>query len=132
MFYASCPMACPMLIEDVRALERQVPDDARDDLRVLLVSLDPARDTPEALADVVRRHAIDGSRWTLARPAPDDVRLVAAVLGIAYRDDGAGGMNHSSILTLLDRDGRPVVRLEGLQRDPAPILEALRSTGIRM
>ena len=127
MFYASCPMACPLLIEDVRSVEGLLTPAERADLRVLLVSLDPANDTPEALAAVVSKHGVDDARWTLARPLPDDVRPIATVLGIAYASDGAGGMNHSSILTLVDADGRVIARLDGIDADPTPLLEALRT-----
>ena len=128
MFYASCPMACPRLIADLQALEQRLDADTRGELRVLLVSLDPDRDTPEAMAEVVARHGLDDTRWTLARTAPDDVRAVAAALGVRYRPTGGGEMNHSSLLTLLDRDGRVLARLEGLERDPAPLLTALGAT----
>lgn len=127
MFYAWCPAACPMLIEDVKAFERALAPAERAGLRVLMVSLDPARDDPAKLAEAVATHGVDGARWTLARTAPEEVRTVAAALGIRYRAAPDGEMNHSSILTLLDAEGRPVARMEGLRRDPAPLLDALRA-----
>jgi protein SCO1/2 len=129
MFYATCPEACPRLIGDLKALEAGLTDAERADLRVLLVSLDPEQDTAERLAEAVREHEVDDARWTLSRTDPDHVREVAAALGIRYRPTGDGEMNHSSLLTLLDRDGRPVAKLEGLDRDPAPLVEALRKLG---
>lgn len=129
MFYTSCPNACPMLISDIRGLEAGLSEDERSDLRVLLVSLDPARDTPAAMAEVVAKHGVDDARWTLVRSEPEEVREIAAALGIKYRPLADGEMNHSSLLTLLDRDGMPVARLEGLGRDPQPLREAL--AGVR-
>jgi protein SCO1/2 len=126
MFYASCPAACPLLIRDIQALEAALPAPERAQLRVLLVSLDPARDTPEALAAALAQVQADPGRWAMLRTAPGDVRAVAAALGIRYRPTPDGEMNHSSILTVLDADGRPKARLEGLGRDPAPLVEALR------
>ncbi|MCB9663575.1 MAG: SCO family protein [Alphaproteobacteria bacterium] len=125
MFYAHCPVACPMLIEDVKRFEETLDPEVRADLRVVLVSLDPARDTPEVLAEAVATHSIDAARWTLLRTPPGAVREVAAALGIRYRRAPDGEMNHSSILTLLDRRGVPVARVEGLQRDAAPLRDAL-------
>ncbi len=124
MFYATCPTACPMLINDVKALEASLPAEDRAQLRVLLVSLDPA-DTPEALAEVLVRHDLDAARWTLVRTDEAAVREIAAALGISYRATGDGQMNHSALLTLLDVNGRPVSRLEGLQRDASPLREAM-------
>jgi protein SCO1/2 len=62
MFYASCPDACPLLIEEIRQFESTLPVSVRADLRVLLVSLDPARDTPEALHRLARVRAIAGRK----------------------------------------------------------------------
>lgn len=131
MFYTSCPNACPMLIADIRALESGLPAEQRADLRVLLISLDPTRDTPEALAEVVTRHGLDDVRWSLVRSEPAAVREIAAALGIRYRPLADGEMNHSSLLTLVDRDGVPVERLEGLQRDPRPLRDALARMAAR-
>ncbi len=125
MFYASCPTACPLLIGDVLALEDALPTDVREDTRVLLVSLDPARDTPEKMSQVISDRSLDTNRWTLSRAELDDVRLVAAALSVSYRALDDGEMNHSSILTALDRDGVPVFQLEGLRQDPTALVAAL-------
>jgi protein SCO1/2 len=125
MFYARCPRACPLLIEDVRALEARLPQADREDLRVLLVSLDPDNDTPEAMARVIERRGVDGARWVLARPRAQDVRPIAALLGISYRPGGDGEMDHSSILTLVDADGRVVARHEGVGQDASALVRAI-------
>jgi protein SCO1/2 len=128
MFYASCPMACPMLVADIQSLEAKLTKEERADLRVLLVSLDPDRDTPEALTEAQERYNLDTTRWTLTRTEEFHVREIAAVLGIQYRSLADGEMNHSSIITVLDRDGRIDAKLEGLQKDPEPLIAALRKS----
>ncbi|MCB9743891.1 MAG: SCO family protein [Alphaproteobacteria bacterium] len=127
MFYATCPSACPMLIKDLQTLEAALSPEEQASLRVLLVSLDPATDDRDALAEVVERHALDGARWTLAAPEPERVRDLAAVLGVSYRRLESGEFNHSSLITLLDAEGRPVKQLEGLRQDAAPLVDALRA-----
>lgn len=127
MFYASCPTACPMLINDVKAFLVTLTEAERAEVRVVLVSLDPARDDPPALRAAMERHGLDPAAWTLLRTAPGDVRAVAAALGVQYRSAPGGQMNHSTILTLLDPDGRPLARHEGLGRDPAQLRSALRA-----
>ncbi len=127
MFYGSCPSACPMLIRDLKTLEERLTDAERDRLRVLLVSLDPASDTPAQLASVVEQHGLDTARWRLTSPPPEHVRSIAAVLGIAYQSIEGGELHHSSIITLLNAQGMPVDRLEGLRQSPEPLLAALRS-----
>jgi protein SCO1/2 len=126
MFYASCPSACPMLIEDIRSLEAQLTPSERAALRVLLVSLDPVTDTPEVLTSVIERHGLDASRWRLVSSSPDQVRDIAAVLGISYQSIEDGELHHSSLVTLLSPDGRLLQRVEGLRQSPGPLLAALR------
>jgi protein SCO1/2 len=112
MFYASCPFACPTLINDIRKLEKRLSPSARADLRVVLVSFDPEHDTPPALSELARARGLDGARWTLASTSNESVRELAAVLGIKYRKLDGGGFNHTSLITVLDRDGTPLARLE--------------------
>ena len=118
MFYTKCQHVCPMLIASVQRLEKGLAAPERERLRVLFVSMDPS-DDPKALAAAVAKHGLDGKRWTLARASADDVRLVAATLGIRYKQLPDGDFSHSTILTLLDRDGRVLRRTESFN-DPEP------------
>lgn len=126
MFYASCPAACPMLIADIHRIEAALDDETRADLRVVLVSFDPDADTPEALARLAAERSVDTTRWTLASAPADDVRTLAAVLGISYRRLETGHYNHSAVITVLDRDGRPLAKVDGLNQPPDALLAALR------
>ncbi len=128
MFYGSCQSICPLLIESSVAITRALEPEPRSRLRVLLVSLDPARDTPAVLAHVAREHRLDLSHWTLARADARVVRQLAAVLNIRYRQLEGGEFNHTSALILLDRDGREIARNENLSLTPDPqFIAAIRS-----
>ena len=119
MFYANCPYVCPMIVETIRRTENALDPAQRARLSVLLVTLDPARDDPAALAKVALQRKLD-ARWTLARTAPEDVRKLAAVLGIQYRQLENREFNHSSALILLDAEGRVLARSSTLgETDPA-------------
>jgi len=128
MFYTSCRFVCPLIIDSGKAVERALPADERAKLGLLLVSMDPERDTPEALMSVVRKRKLDTTRWSLASPKPDQVRSVAGVLGVRYRQLADGEFNHTSVLVLLDADGRIIARSEqiGSQLDPEFLAEVRR------
>lgn len=113
MFYTSCPSACPLTIQTIRTIEKSLAPADRDDLRVLLVSFDPARDGPEQLAEVIRTHQLD-DRWRLAVTDDESVRVLAAALGIRYRSEG-GELLHSTVLTVVDAEGRIVAREDDLR-----------------
>ncbi|WP_248642646.1 SCO family protein [Thermomonas fusca] len=131
MFYTSCQYICPLIIESGKAVERQLSPDQQKRLGVLLVSMDPARDTPPALKKVVDQRKLDLARWTLAAPPADDVRSVAAVLGIRYRQLADGEFNHSSMLILVDANGRILARTEkiGTQPDPDFVAAVRKAVG---
>jgi protein SCO1/2 len=112
MFYTSCPYVCPLIVDSGKAVEAALTPAERARLDLLLVSIDPARDTPAALAEVVRKRRLDPARWTLASPRPDDLRQIAGLLGVRYRALADGEFNHTSVLVLLDADGRVVARTE--------------------
>src|SRR5690606_14003457 len=83
MFYASCRYICPLIIEGGKAVERALTPAQRERLGVMLISMDPERDTPQALAALAEARRVD-PRWVLAAPPPPDVRALAGVLGRPY------------------------------------------------
>jgi len=127
MFYGSCPHVCPMLISTIQRYERELPEAQRGQLRVLMVSIDPKRDNPAHLAEVAARHRVDASRWTLARTDAASVRKLAAVLNIQYRELPDGEFNHSTVITVLDREGRPVRATSSMLRPDAEFSAALKA-----
>ncbi|AMO23937.1 SCO family protein [Ramlibacter solisilvae] len=119
MFYSSCDMVCPMIFETVHATLRALPAAERAQLRVLMVSVDPAHDSPAVLKKTAQAHGCNG-QWVLARADDATTRKVAAVLGIQYRQLANGEYNHSSAIDLLDRQGRITARSGKLgPADPA-------------
>ena len=122
MVYADCGTACPMIVHDMK----RIGEAAGVPLRYVLVTLDPARDTPEKLRAFRAMHGM-GDDWTVLRGTDDDVRTLAAVLGVRYRTDPNGTIAHSNLITLLDAGGDVVAQQEGLGTDPAPAVAALRT-----
>ncbi len=120
MFYTSCKYICPLIIDSGRAIERQLTPAEQQRIGILLISMDPARDTPAALKYIVEKRRLDVVRWTLASPPKQDVRAVAGVLGIRYRALADGEFNHTSALVLLDADGRILARTERMGARPDP------------
>jgi protein SCO1/2 len=119
MFYTSCRYICPLIVESGKAVDRSLTAAQRGRLGVMLISMDPERDTPKGWAGLAKQRNID-ARWVLAPPAPADVRSVAGVLDVRYRQLSDGEFNHTSALILLDADGRIVARTEQIGSKPDP------------
>lgn len=129
MFYANCHLMCPLIVASGKALQKRLTPAEYASLDLAMLSIDPARDTPAALKDVASTHQLDLDRWHLLRPTDGDVRTLAAVLGVRYRAQPDGTFNHTSVLVLVDREGRIVARSEvtGLQPDAA-FVDKVRET----
>ena len=125
MFYASCPAACPRLIDDLKEIEADLAPEVRARTRFVLVSFDPARDTPAHLRELAAQRQL-GPGWLLAAADADGARELAAALGIKFRALDSGEFFHTSVLTVLDDTGRPRARVEGLGRGHDAVLAALR------
>jgi len=126
MFYTSCKYVCPLIIDTLLKTERELAPNQRADLDVLLVSLDPDNDTPDALKRVADKRHLDGRRWRLARAEKAGVRRLAAVLGIQYKQIENKEFSHSSALVLLDAEGRIVARSDRLGEADAEFVAAAR------
>lgn len=105
MFYASCRSVCPILIDRLQRVVAALPEDVRAQTHVLLVSLDPERDTPEALKELAERHKIADPHWHFVRTDPAGVREISALLGVRYRKLPDGEFSHSPLIALLDKHG---------------------------
>lgn len=110
MFYNSCEFVCPMLIDTMRQTRQALDQPTRDRLSMLLITFDPARDDLKALKTVARQRELDPAHWTVARTDAASVRKIAATLDIQYRRLESGEYNHTTVLVLLDSDGRVLGR----------------------
>lgn len=125
MFYASCTSVCPMLIAQLARIDRELAPETRARTQLLLVTLDPKRDSTEKLQEVAKRHGVADPRWHLVRTGEDNVREIAALLGIRYSALPDGEISHSPVIALLDRDGALLTRMENASGDPAELVAAV-------
>jgi protein SCO1/2 len=124
MVYTSCAYACPRIMLDMKRIEGELGGRA-DEVRFVLVSIDPERDTPERLAEFAAGSRLDPDRWTLLTGSEGDVLELAALLGVQYRQTSPGEWVHSNLITVLDREGVVVHRQLGLGTDPSETLKVL-------
>lgn len=121
--FAHCETVCPLLVETLKQASGQGPRAA-----VLLVTLDPWRDTPSTLAGIASRWAIPDGFHVLSSRHADDVLGTAARYGVAYaRDERTGDIVHAALVFVIDRDGRLAYTFSN--PSPAWVREALRRLG---
>jgi len=53
--YTNCPDVCPGIMADMATAKRRLPEGLVDDVTLIVVTTDPARDTPEVLKSYLSR-----------------------------------------------------------------------------
>jgi protein SCO1/2 len=126
MFFASCQYTCPLTVNDMKNIAAALPENVRTNVGFTLISFDSRRDTPAALKTYRSEHELSNQNWTLLRGEPDDVRELAALLGVIYRQDANGDFAHSNLITLLNAEGEIVFQQPGVNVDPREIAGQIR------
>ena len=114
MIYTHCTATCPLAVSELKriaALDSHV--------RLVLVSLDPARDDVRRLTAYAAERGLDPARWTLLTGSDAAVRDLAATLGVRYRQVTPNDLAHTNLITLLDSEGRIARQSSGRMDDAA-------------
>ena len=104
--YTHCPDTCPTTLNELSlALDKLGP--RRDRVGIVLISVDPERDTPEILKSYVESF---DAPITALTGTPDAVAQAAKSYRVYYakhpRPDGGYDMDHSAVIYVMDAEGR--------------------------
>jgi len=136
--YTNCPDVCPTTLAKLSKVMERLGGDA-DDVRVLFVTVDPERDTPERLKSYVpffngKFTGVTGTRAEIDKAASDyNVTIVKheAVYGRSETDTWDRYlMTHTNTVHLINRDGNLVLSyphykldVEGITSDIHKLLQ---------
>ncbi len=107
--FTYCPDVCPMTLVTIDRAMEMLPEGVGEDLQTLLISVDPERDTPEAMQSYVASDAFPEGLQGLTG-TPDEIAAAADVFKAGYnRVEDAGStagytMDHTSIVYLMDEN----------------------------
>jgi protein SCO1/2 len=125
--FAHCPDVCPAVLHKLATIQKSSPDKLRK-VRVVMISVDGERDTPEVMRAYVRSFSPDFIGLT---GAPADVHIIAARFSATFFKDppkdssGAYLVEHTSRVYALDRKGR--LRAEMYDASPEATAGVMRA-----
>jgi len=114
MIYTSCKAACPRLVADMRAIEAQVPENKKGNVKYVLISIDPETDTTKRLKKFSIENGMESNQWLFLRGSEEDTREFAAVLAVNYKKISPLDFSHSNIISVFNQKGELVHQKEGL------------------
>jgi protein SCO1/2 len=125
--YASCPHTCPLILAQAKRVIGGLPSAERADLRVIAVTLDPEKDSPEVLAQLAGLHGLEPPLYNLVTGDNAEVERVLDAMGVTRRrDPETGVIDHPSLFVLIDRGGSVAYRLTLGDRQERWLGSALR------
>lgn len=123
--YTNCPDVCPVIAQNLRAAYEQLSEEKRDDVALVVITLDPERDTPEALRAFSERHGLaENPNWYALRGDSATLERVWHAYGVYPGTNSAtpaheqttarslgspvsgGGEGHTDAVYLIDPEGR--------------------------
>jgi protein SCO1/2 len=125
LIYTHCLHTCPTIVSTMQAIEHKLRDDEKQNVGFILVSLTPSSDTPAVMRDFAQKRQLNLQNWTLLTGTAEDVRSLAMILDIKYQQVAGNEVNHSNLITGLDRQGRIQFQEIGLINNANKALEKL-------
>lgn len=126
--YTHCPGPCPILTGRHAQVQRALAPELRARVHFVSITLDPERDTPEALKAYAKARGADLSDWSFLTGEPDAVRDVLKRYGIfAQASATPGEVDHIVVTLVIDAQGRVAKRLFGVEDGAAAVQAALEA-----
>ncbi len=115
--YTSCAGSCPLTTRKLKRLDAAL-EAAGKPLEVVVVSLDPAHDTPQALADYRKRYQLeDAPRWRILVGDDSQVRTLTMLLNFKYtKNPESGVILHDNTVYLVGPDGSVKTSMSSLDQ----------------
>lgn len=112
-FFTSCPSICPIMTENLVALQNQFVNEP--DFGIASFSITPDYDTPKVLKGYAEKNGITDMDWHLLtgdKEAIYDLANSGFNIFAAEMPDAPGGFEHSGLFALIDRQGYIRSRLD--------------------
>ena len=106
--YGHCTTVCPATVNALRAARREAE---RPDVPLVVITLDPWRDTPDRLPTLAEHWALGANDRVLSGPVPDVERVLDAFGVARQRDETTGEIAHVNAVFVVDAGGRLAWRL---------------------
>ena len=123
LIFTHCGGTCPMMTVQMRSLQSVLPDD----VRFVSITVDPARDTPEVLAEYAAFYGAGTERWLFLTGERDDIyRLSQEGFHLAVYDTFGSEIEpitHSTRFVLVDQKGQIRNYYDGTTRDSHTLIE---------
>lgn len=107
--FTTCNGSCPATTHRMGQVQQALQARdlfKQDQVRLLSITLDPARDKPDVLRGYMRLYDADPANWSFLTGPPDAINATVAAWGMWARPAANGQLDHPSRIFLVDSRGR--------------------------
>lgn len=124
--YTSCGATCPLTTKRLQRLERAMKK-AKKATRIVVVSLDPEGDTPEAVRAYRAQYGLTGDRqWEVLVGDAGALRTLTMLLDFRFsKNPESGAIMHDNKIFLLSKNGEVLVTTSSIEGEDDALLAAL-------
>lgn len=116
--FASCTDTCPLLTDTMAQIQDKLGDRFGKDIVFVSITVDPQRDTPQALKQYAEVFGADPQGWYFLTGAPDAIGDVLRRYGVYASRSSTGDVDHTFLTSLIDTQGNLRVQYLGYRWDP--------------
>lgn len=124
LVFTGCSNACPVIVESMKRIEREMPSDMRNHVGFVLISLTPDTDTTKSLKIFSEKKQLN-KNWKVLKGNNELVRALSNALNSRYNKIKDDDVAHSNTVTLLNSRGQIQVQASGTLNGIQPIIEAI-------
>jgi protein SCO1/2 len=120
--FTNCSDACPLMTQKLIQTRQLLVEAVRDDVWFVSISVDPERDTPEAMKDFAEKQGADDKRWIWLTGPKENLEFIVKRLGQYTREIES----HTTLMLAANTRTRHWTRVMPMV-PPAGIAEQMRA-----
>lgn len=103
--YTTCTDVCPLFTANFAQLQKTLKKEHAGEVFLISITTDPEVDSPKVLKAYAQRYGADFHNWAFLTGTEEQLKAVWKAFDIRVIKKGRGLVQHTSLTTLLDRQG---------------------------
>ena len=103
--FTTCTDVCPLFTANLAQLQRTLKNEHAGNFFLISITTDPEIDTPKVLKSYAQRYQADFQNWVFLTGSEAQLKPVWKGFGVRVIHKGRGLVQHTSLTTVIDRQG---------------------------
>jgi protein SCO1/2 len=125
--FTRCPSVCPTQTKALMRVQAGLPEDMRERVHLVSVSIDPEYDSPEVLEALARKLHVNLSHWTFVTGPEQAIAALNKTYSAQALPEGAAPLDHRTEVRLINAQGKLIQTYTGEPLDEARMVREIQS-----